>query len=75
MLSSHTKDRITGTVIKQLHAALGSSVSVQGIIDMDDSSIAKAITKVGFWRWKTQYVKQTAIQLQDEFVRHPENHS
>ncbi|KAK0474835.1 DNA glycosylase [Armillaria novae-zelandiae] len=67
MLSSQTKDEVTDTAVKQLRAALGGSISVQGIIDADDSSIAEAIAKVGFWRRKTQYVKQTAIRLRDEF--------
>ncbi|KAK0210186.1 DNA glycosylase [Desarmillaria ectypa] len=67
MLSSQTKDEVTDAAVKQLRAALGGSISVQGIIDAEDSSISEAIAKVGFWRRKTQYVKQTAIRLRDEF--------
>ncbi|KAK0225080.1 DNA glycosylase [Armillaria nabsnona] len=67
MLSSQTKDEVTDAAVKQLRAALGGSISVQGIIDAEDSTIAEAIAKVGFWRRKTQYVKQTAIRLRDEF--------
>ncbi|KAK0185841.1 DNA glycosylase [Armillaria mellea] len=67
MLSSQTKDEVTDTAVKQLRVALGGSISLQGIIDAEDSSIAEAIAKVGFWRRKTQYIKQTAIRLRDEF--------
>ncbi|KAK0227806.1 hypothetical protein IW262DRAFT_556820 [Armillaria fumosa] len=55
MLSSQTKDELTNAVVKQLRAALGGSISVQGIIDGEDSSIVKAIAKVEFWRRKTQW--------------------
>ncbi|KAK0496270.1 DNA glycosylase [Armillaria luteobubalina] len=67
MLSSQTKDEVTDVAVKQLRAALGGSISVQGIIDAEENGIAEAIAKVGFWRRKTQYVKQTAIRLRDEF--------
>ncbi len=56
MLSSQTKDEVTDAAVKQLRAALGGSISVQGIIDAEDSTIAEAIAKVGFWRRKTQCV-------------------
>ncbi len=56
MLSSQMKDEATDTAVKQLRAALGGYISVQGIIDTDDSSISEAIAKVGFWRRKTQCV-------------------
>ncbi|KAK0458592.1 DNA glycosylase [Desarmillaria tabescens] len=59
--------KFTDAAVKQLRAALGGSISVQGIIDAEDSCISEAIAKVGFWRRKTQYVKQTAIKLRDEF--------
>ncbi|KAG7453086.1 DNA glycosylase [Guyanagaster necrorhizus] len=67
MLSSQTKDEVTDAAVKRLRAALGGSISVQGIIDAEESSVAEAIAKVGFWRRKTQYIKQTAIRLRDEF--------
>ncbi|SJL04777.1 uncharacterized protein ARMOST_08147 [Armillaria ostoyae] len=67
ILSSQTKDEVIDAVVKQLRATLGGSIFVQGIIDAEDCNIAEAIAKVGFWRRKTQYVKQTAIRLRDEF--------
>ncbi|KAK0227748.1 hypothetical protein IW262DRAFT_1232521, partial [Armillaria fumosa] len=53
---SQTKDEVTDVVVKQLRAALGDRIYVQGIIDTEDSSIAEAIVKVGFWRRETQWV-------------------
>ncbi|KAK0458610.1 uncharacterized protein EV420DRAFT_367560 [Desarmillaria tabescens] len=53
MLSSQTKDEVTDAAVKQLRAALGGSISVQCMIDTEDSSVSEAISKVGFWRQKT----------------------
>ncbi|KAK7438436.1 alpha,alpha-trehalase nth1 [Stygiomarasmius scandens] len=65
MLSSQTKDEVTDAAVSQLRTALGGSITVAAIIDAEDSTISGAIGKVGFWRRKTQYIKQTAIQLRD----------
>ncbi len=68
MLSSQTKDEVTDAAVAQLRTALGGSISVAGIIDLDDDAISTAIAKVGFWRRKTQYIKQTAVRLRDDFA-------
>ncbi|KAF9265935.1 DNA glycosylase [Marasmius fiardii PR-910] len=67
MLSSQTKDEVTNAAVLKLREALGGSISVDTIIEADDSVISEAIGKVGFWRRKTQYLKQAALQLRDEF--------
>ncbi|KAL0062482.1 alpha,alpha-trehalase nth1 [Marasmius tenuissimus] len=67
MLSAQTKDEVTDVAIQKLRTALGGSISVNGIIDADEGTIAEAINKVGFWRRKTQYIKQTAVRLRDDF--------
>ncbi|KAK0227899.1 hypothetical protein IW262DRAFT_1347727 [Armillaria fumosa] len=54
MLLSQTKDEVTDPAVKQLCAALGGNISVQGIINVNDSIIVEVIAKVGFWRQKTQ---------------------
>lgn len=54
MLSSQTKDEVTDAAVTKLRAALGGSISVESVLDVDESSIADAIGKVGFWRRKTQ---------------------
>ncbi|KAG6867662.1 hypothetical protein C0993_012604 [Termitomyces sp. T159_Od127] len=67
MLSSQTKDEITNAAVSKLRAALGGSLSVDGLIAADDATISDAIGKVGFWRRKTEYIKKAAQQLRDEF--------
>ncbi|KAF8835780.1 DNA glycosylase [Paxillus ammoniavirescens] len=67
MLSSQTKDEVTDAAIGKLRSALGGSLSVEGVLAADDATISEAIAKVGFWRRKTQYIKQTARRLQDDF--------
>ena len=67
MLSSQTKDEITDAAISKLRVALGGSISIDGIIDADESIISQAIEKVGFWRRKTGYLKKTAQKLRDDF--------
>ena len=67
MLSSQTKDEITDAAISKLRAALGNSISIDGVIDADESTISQAIGKVGFWRRKAGYLKNTAQKLRDDF--------
>ncbi|KAF9557740.1 DNA glycosylase [Agrocybe pediades] len=67
MLSSQTKDEITNAAVDNLRAALGGSITIEGMIAADDAVIQKAIAKVGFWSKKTTYLKQAAIKLRDEF--------
>ncbi|KIM61114.1 hypothetical protein SCLCIDRAFT_122907 [Scleroderma citrinum Foug A] len=67
MLSSQTKDEVTDAAVSKLRTALGGSLCVDALIAADDSTISEAIAKVGFWRRKTQYLKQTAQRLRDDF--------
>jgi len=67
MLSSQTKDEITDAAISKLRAALGGSISIDGVISADESTISQAIDKVGFWRRKAGYLKNTAQKLRDDF--------
>lgn len=54
MLSSQTKDEVTDAAVSKLREALGGSLTVEAMIHADDTSIAEAIAKVGFWRRKTE---------------------
>ncbi|KAF8638912.1 hypothetical protein AX17_001963 [Amanita inopinata Kibby_2008] len=67
MLSSQTKDQVTDAAVSKLRDALGGSLSVSAMAEVDEKIIASAIDKVGFWRRKTGYLKQTAVRLRDEF--------
>jgi endonuclease III len=67
MLSSQTKDEVTDAAVSKLREAVGGSLSVDAIRNAEDSTISQAIAKVGFWRRKSQYVKQAAQCLYDDF--------
>ena len=56
MLSSQTKDEVTDAAVKKLREALGGSITVEALVKADDKTISDAISKVGFWRRKTQCV-------------------
>ena len=56
MLSSQTKDEVTDAAVSNLRTALGGSLTVDAMIEAEESSISQAIAKVGFWRRKTQSV-------------------
>ncbi|KAI6141527.1 DNA glycosylase [Pisolithus thermaeus] len=60
MLSSQTKDEVTDAAVAKL--PYGNAV-----IAADEATISEAISKVGFWRRKTQYIKQAAQRLRDDF--------
>ncbi|KAG8896634.1 hypothetical protein FRB99_008791, partial [Tulasnella sp. 403] len=66
MLSSQTKDEVTTDAVKKLRAALGL-MTVENVLAAEESVIQEAIAKVGFWRRKTGYIKQTAQMLKDRF--------
>ncbi|KAH8114196.1 DNA glycosylase [Phellopilus nigrolimitatus] len=68
MLSSQTKDEVTAAATERLRAALGGSITVPALVAADASTISSAIASVGFWRRKTQYVKQAALRLRDDFA-------
>lgn len=58
MLSSQTKDEVTDAAVAKLREAVGGSLSVNAIMQADESVISEAICKVGFWRRKTQYERR-----------------
>lgn len=67
MLSSQTKDVVTDAAVKNLRQAVGGALTVENILRAEDTAISGAIAKVGFWRRKTQYIKQAAQRLKDDF--------
>ncbi|GJJ11847.1 hypothetical protein Clacol_006085 [Clathrus columnatus] len=66
MLSSQTRDEVTHAAVKNLRMALGELIP-ENLAVADDSVISSAIGKVSFWRRKTQYLKQAARMILDEF--------
>ncbi|KAF8589721.1 DNA glycosylase [Ramaria rubella] len=66
MLSSQTKDEVTHTAVVNLRTSLGE-LTVDNVLTAEEATISAAIAKVGFWRRKTQYIKQAAQKILDEF--------
>ncbi|KAI6098010.1 hypothetical protein EDD16DRAFT_1665214 [Pisolithus croceorrhizus] len=62
-----TKDEVTDAAVAKLRTAVGGSLSVDAVIAADEATISDAISKVRFWRRKTQYIKQAAQGLRDDF--------
>ncbi|KAG8978263.1 DNA N-glycosylase and apurinic/apyrimidinic (AP) lyase [Tulasnella sp. 427] len=50
----------------KLRAKLGE-LTVENVLAASDATIQECICKVGFWRRKTGYIRQTAQKLKDEF--------
>ncbi|XP_047636857.1 endonuclease III-like protein 1 [Phacochoerus africanus] len=61
MLSSQTKDQVTAGAMQRLRA---HGLTVDSILQMDDSTLGTLIYPVGFWRSKVKYIKQTSAILQ-----------
>ena len=56
MLSSQTKDEVVDAAVITLREAVGGILSVDAIINAEDSVIKEAIKKVGFSNKKTMCV-------------------
>lgn len=67
MLSSQTKDEVTGQAVKNLQTSLVDGISLASILASTDEQISSCIAKVGFWRRKTGYIKSAASILQSSF--------
>ncbi|KAI9453893.1 DNA glycosylase [Russula earlei] len=67
MLSSQTKDEVTDAALGELRSALGGTLCLDAVLEAEEHLIAEAINKDGFWRRKTQYIKQAARRLRDDF--------
>ncbi|XP_065776326.1 endonuclease III-like protein 1 isoform X2 [Muntiacus reevesi] len=64
MLSSQTKDQVTAGAMQRLRAR---GLTVDSILQMDDSTLGALIYPVGFWRSKVKYIKQTSEILQQHY--------
>lgn len=67
MLSSQTKDPVTAEAVYNLQRTLPNGLCLQSLLDADDEMISQCISKVGFWRRKTGYLKSAARILADDF--------
>ncbi|KAM5228329.1 endonuclease III-like protein 1 isoform 1-T1 [Ctenodactylus gundi] len=64
MLSSQTKDQVTAGAMQRLRA---HGLTVDSILQTDDSTLGKLIYPVGFWRNKVKFIKQTSAILQQRY--------
>ncbi|KAM4595513.1 endonuclease III-like protein 1 [Fundulus diaphanus] len=64
MLSSQTKDQVTGAAMQRLRA---HGCTAENIAATDDKKLGELIYPVGFWRNKVKYLKQTSAMLVTEF--------
>ncbi|KAM4819964.1 endonuclease III-like protein 1 [Thomomys bottae] len=64
MLSSQTKDQVTAGAMKRLRAR---GLTVDNILQTDDSTLGQLIYPVGFWRSKVKFIKQTSAILQQRY--------
>ncbi|KZT51767.1 DNA glycosylase [Calocera cornea HHB12733] len=67
MLSSQTKDETTSAAVTGLAQRLGGVITLEGLLGASDELVQEAICKVGFWRRKTVYIRQSMEKLRDEF--------
>ena len=67
MLSSQTKDTVTGATIHKLQKELPGGLTLESIIEVDPVVLNVMIGSVGFHNRKTEYLKQTAVILRDKF--------
>ena len=68
MLSSQTKDEVTDAAVDKLRAALGGTLSLEGLLAAEEQVVAECISKVGFWRRKTQSVGSLFFSLSSWWV-------
>jgi endonuclease III len=74
MLSSQTKDTVTGETIDKLKAELPGfeegvqpGLNLENMLAVEPDVLNRLIGKVGFHNNKTKYLKQTAVILRDQF--------
>ncbi|XP_020862502.1 endonuclease III-like protein 1 [Phascolarctos cinereus] len=64
MLSSQTKDQVTAAAMRRLR---DRGLTLDSILEMDDSTLGELIYPVGFWRSKVKYIKQTSKILKQQY--------
>ncbi|PWN52526.1 OMPdecase-domain-containing protein [Violaceomyces palustris] len=67
MLSSQTKDPVTAEAVYNLQRNLRNGLDLGSLLEADEATISSSISKVGFWRRKTGYLKSVARILRDDF--------
>jgi len=63
MLSSQTKDPVTSQAVTNLHHTLPGGLTASSLASASIDQIHECISKVGFWRRKTEYIQEAARSL------------
>ncbi|KAK6526286.1 DNA N-glycosylase and apurinic/apyrimidinic (AP) lyase [Orbilia ellipsospora] len=67
MMSSQTKDEVTGEAMRRLQTELPGGLTIESILEVAPAKLNELIGKVGFHNRKTEYIKKAAIVLRDKF--------
>lgn len=66
MLSSQTKDPVTSQAVTNLHQTLPGGLSAESLASASIETVQECINKVGFWRRKTDYIKDAARKILEQ---------
>lgn len=67
MLSSQTKDTVTSVAVWKLQAELPGGLNLDSILNVEEATLDKMISTVGFHTKKAGYIKRTAVILRDQY--------
>jgi endonuclease-3 len=64
MLSSQTRDEVTADAMRQLQE---KGLNMEGVLSWSDEELTSCISKVSFFRRKTEYIKKTTRVLKEQY--------
>ncbi|KAF3932046.1 hypothetical protein ABW20_dc0104684 [Dactylellina cionopaga] len=67
MMSSQTKDQVTGEAMRRLQTELPGGLTLESILEVAPARLNELIGQVGFHNRKTEYIKKAAVVLRDKF--------
>ncbi|KAK6339594.1 DNA N-glycosylase and apurinic/apyrimidinic (AP) lyase [Orbilia javanica] len=67
MMSSQTKDQVTGEAMRRLQTELPGGLTLESILEVSPTRLNELIGQVGFHNRKTEYIKKAAVVLRDKF--------
>ncbi|EWC46591.1 hypothetical protein DRE_04078 [Drechslerella stenobrocha 248] len=67
MMSSQTKDQVTGDAMRRLQTELPGGLTLESILAVAPARLNEMIGQVGFHNRKTEYIKKAAVVLRDKF--------
>ncbi|KAF3933130.1 hypothetical protein ABW19_dt0202641 [Dactylella cylindrospora] len=67
MMSSQTKDQVTGAAMQRLQTELPGGLTLESILEVSPATLNEMIGQVGFHNRKTEYIKKAAVVLRDKY--------